>query len=200
MEARPYYAERNETSVVRLRRQRPDDVDGWVEYGFDDLGRCVLVRERAYGRPYEEQVFVYGEGTDEVLDFQWVPEWVRESGGEEFKLVAVEQHRRDGTGRLERWARIVRGDRFQDAPARLSWEDYEYRADGALSQVVAHRPIYDQEHAVGGLAVGDIAVSRDEFIYDEAGRPRLDPPRAGLRYPGRPDRVASPSGVPRCSS
>jgi hypothetical protein len=169
MEVRPYYAERNETSVVRLRRRRPDDVDGWVEYGFDGLGRGVLVREYVYGRAYEEQVLVYGDGTDEVLDFQWVPEWMREPGGEEFKLVAVEEHRRDGTGRLARWACIVRGDRFQDAPARLSWEDYEYRADGALSQVVKHQPIYDQELAVGGLAVGDIAVSRDEFTYDDAG-------------------------------
>jgi hypothetical protein len=104
-----------------------------------------------------------------VLQFEWVPEWARESGGEEFKLVAVEEHRRDGTGRLACWARIVRGDRFEDAPARLSWEDYEYRADGALSQVVEHRPIYDQEHAAGGFAVGDIAVSRDEFTYDDAG-------------------------------
>jgi hypothetical protein len=168
MDARPYYAERNETSVARLRRQRPEDLDGWVEYGLDELGRCVLIRERAYGRPDEEQVFVYGDRTDEVLDFQWVPEWARESG-EEFKLVALEQHRRDGTGRLQRWARIVRGDRFEHAPAQLSWEDYEYRADGALTHVVKYRPIYDQEHAIGGLAVGDIAVSRDEFTYDDAG-------------------------------
>jgi hypothetical protein len=170
MEVRPYYVERNELPAVRLCRRRPEDLDGWVEYGFDDLGRCVLVREHGYGRPQEEQVFLYGDGTDEVLDFQWVPDWVREeSGGEEYKLVAVEQHRRDAAGCLQRWARIVRGDRFEDAPARLSWEDYEYRADGALSQVVEQWPIYDQERAFGGLAVGDIAVSRDEFTYDDAG-------------------------------
>jgi hypothetical protein len=148
MEVRPYYAERNEMLVARLRRSRPDDADSWVEYGFDRLGRVVLVREPGFEGPYEEQVFVYGDGTDEVLDFEWVPEWARESGAEEFKLVAVEEHRRDGTGRMVRWARVVRGDRFDDAPARLTWEDYEYRPDGALGRVL---------------------VRRDQFAYDDAG-------------------------------
>src|SRR5262249_8333393 len=49
-----------------------------------------------------------------------------------------------------------------DAPARLSWEDYEYRAGGALSHVVKHWPIDDR-------AIGDIAASRDELAYDDAG-------------------------------
>lgn len=155
---------------MRLRRRRPDDADGWVEYGFDDRGRCLFVREHAFGLAYTEQVFLYGNGTDELLEFQWVPEWVREESGEpDYKLVALEQHRRDDTGRLDRWVRILRGDRFEDAPARLWWEDYEYRADGSLGQAVRHRPIYDPELAIGGLAIGDIAISRDELAYDDAG-------------------------------
>jgi hypothetical protein len=88
MEARPYYDERSEFSAVRLRRQRPDDLEGWVEYGLDELERCVLVREYASGRPYKDRVVVYGEGPDEALDFEWVPEWAREPGGEEYKLLA----------------------------------------------------------------------------------------------------------------
>lgn len=168
METRPYYDERNEFSAVRLRRQRPDDLDGWVEYGLDELGRCVLVREHASGRPYKDRVVVYGQGPDEALDFEWVPEWSREPGGEEYKLLAVEEHRRDSNGRLERWACLARGGAFADGPARLSWEDYVYRGDGALSRVVEHRLVADEEQAVRGLADGDVAITRDEFIYDDA--------------------------------
>ena len=147
LETRPYYAERNEWARVRLRRQRPDDLVSWVEYGLDERGRCVLVREHTDGPPYQEKVLVYGDGADEVLDFEWVPEGARESIGEEYKLVAVEEHRRDEHRRLVRWARIVRGDRFKDAPVRLSWEDYIYRDDGALSEVMDHWPVYDAEQA-----------------------------------------------------
>jgi hypothetical protein len=42
-----------------LKRQRPDDVEGCVEYGFDDRGRCVLVREHAFGRFYQDDVTIY---------------------------------------------------------------------------------------------------------------------------------------------
>jgi hypothetical protein len=81
----------------------------------------------------------------------------------------VEEHRRDASGRLRRWARSVRGDRFEDAPTRLWWEDYSYRADGALEEVAEHRPIYDETQISAGLAVGDVAVLTDKLSYDDSG-------------------------------
>jgi len=169
MEIRPYYDERFEQRAVRLRSERPDNVAGWVEYGLDELGRRVSVRQPGYEGPFKDQITVYGECLDEVFDFEWVPEWARESRGEHYKLVSLEQFLRDDTGRLERTVHIVRGDAFGDGPTRVSWEDYVYRGDGVLSQVVAHRPIDEQAHAIRGLAVGDVAVTRDDFTYDVAG-------------------------------
>lgn len=167
MEVPPYYVERRETSPVRLRRQRPDDVEGWVEYGLDSSGRCVLVREYAYGRPYRDHVRISGDGKDEALDFEYLQDWERKPGEEEYRLAAVEEHRRDSEGVLRRWARIVSGERLGYTRPRLWWEEYRYRDDGALSEVIEHRPIYDEQDAFGKLGVGDVAVLRDEFVYDD---------------------------------
>ena len=125
-----FYAERFEFPPLRLRRKPPSDTEGWTEYGFDEQQRCVLVRQHAFGQAYQDGVLVYEDGRSELLEFHWVQDWARKPGDEEHKLVAVEEQLHDDRGRLGSWARIVRGDRYDDAAAHCRWEEYVYRPDG----------------------------------------------------------------------
>lgn len=170
----PFYYERERIPRGRKLAGRPDELkDGTHEYGIDEAGRVVVVRE--YGGmdgPKYEEFFAFDEGLVKGARFDWRRP---KSAAPVVQAVNVTRQRLDVRGR------IVSLDTF--AMFGRSSETYEYDGGGRIVRV---RGSYESREDKG---LGHHYV--DELGFDPAGRlslvRRKYPPQK--EYPNGAERV-----------